>query len=156
MFVSPARNFLNTFPIDPRKGPVSQSSDDSADDMPDAMEVVQAMMNLLPPPGEIFQPQYFRHPIYPVQLLNSVADFYGYRYIEKSILDEAEASAGDRLMSILLPLIFLSIINDTEPDRLVEILSNITARRKPYRYAGPAAPSVEPLRRSRGSSTAPS
>lgn len=103
ILVSPYRDFLDTFPIEPIKGPLIRSSRDSIADKTDPMAVLQAKTDLLPPSGEIFQPQYFRFQIYSVKLPYSVADFYGCRDIEESFLHEAEVFSGDLLMSNLLP-----------------------------------------------------
>lgn len=59
-------------------------------------------------------------------------------------------------MSNLLLNIWLSNIITTEPEYLVEILSIIKARRKPYRCNGPVAPSVNLSEGSERTSTLPS
>lgn len=72
MFVNPADEILATFPIDPVEGPTTRSLENTAADIPDATEVQDFLMDLLSPPDEVFLPQYFRSPVFPVKLLHVV------------------------------------------------------------------------------------
>lgn len=64
MFMNPARDILGAFPIDPVEDPTARSLANTSAEMLDATEVQECIMNLVPPPGGVFQPQYFRSSVF--------------------------------------------------------------------------------------------
>ena len=148
LYLGTARNVLAAFPV-------PQSTGTSPVVLPDGAEVCATLAEMLPAPSAVFTDDYFQRPTYPIKVLFSIAEFYGFAEVEDEFMVRLALSDYEKAHKAISNQVWFAYVLGLDPSSARSVIDKFKNARSLVTHRPPGAPFVANSAPSIGPASAP-